>query len=406
MRTEVLSDTSHREHDDESGRHGEPSHELALELQARVRELKCLYGISGLVERAEGDLDAILQGTVDLLPLSWEQPEVACARIELGGQEYKTENFDERGWPQSVDLRVSGERAGRVEMRILGNQPPHEGQPVPQSEQALLHAVAERLGHVVERVRAQEMLRQRDQELRDRLANLTRVAVMGEMASSIAHEINQPLTAIATYAQACRRLVGSKSIDDSETLNVLLRISEEAIRAGEIVHGLRDLVRKRQTRREECEINGVILDIEPLLQVDARVHDVRLSSALADGLPTILADRVQIQQVIINLVRNAIDAMAETPSDLRQITISTKLTDDGDVEVRVIDNGCGMPDTAGEHVYEAFFTTKDRGTGMGLSVSRTIVTSHGGKIDFSANPGGGTIFHFTVPPASGGVRGG
>lgn len=401
-----MSHSSHQNRESACDRIGEPYDGLAHELQARVRELKCLYGISGLVERAEGDLDAILQGTVELLPLSWEHPERACARITLGGREYKTDNFAESAWRQSVDLRVSGERAGQVEVRYLDNRPPQDQRPFRESEQALLRAVAERLGHVVERVRAQEQLRQHDLEVRDRLGHLTRIAVMGEMASSIAHEINQPLTAIATYAQACRRLVSSKGIDDSETLNVLLRISEEAIRAGEIVHGLRDLVRKRQTRREECEINDVILDIEPLLEVDARIHDVRLSLALADGLPTILADHVQIQQVIINLVRNAVDAMAQTPSDRRHIMIDTRQTDEGDVEVRVVDNGCGMPKDAGERVYEAFFTTKDRGTGMGLSVSRTIITSHGGRIGFSDSPGGGTTFHFTLPPATGGVHGG
>ena len=234
------------------------------------------------------------------------------------------------------------------------------------------------------------------------MAHITRVAVLGEMASTLAHEVNQPLTAIATYAQACHRLIHAKGIDASETLDVLARISNEAVRAGEIIHGLKDLVRKGQTRREECDVNEVILDVQPLMQIDAHGRDVQLRCELAGSLPTVMVDRVQIQQVVINLVRNAIDSMAETPQDRREVLLRTEVTEEGDIEVLVADRGCGIRTGEGEHIFETFHTAKARGMGMGLSISRTIVASHGGRIGYSENPGGGTVFYFDIPPATGG----
>ena len=376
---------------------------LTHELELRIRELHCLLGVSKLVEHSEGDLDAILQGTVELLPSSWGRPKTACARINLNSETYVTENFEATGSLQSVDLRVNGERAGNVEVRYLDDHLPQNPSPFLPEEYELLHAVAERLGHVVERIRAQETLRQRDLELREDQAHLTRIVVMGEMASMIAHEVNQPLTAIANYAHACHRLIYSKLIGETETLNTLTRIGKEAIRAGAIIHGMKDLSRKRKTRRDESDINRVVLDIEPLVQVDARMRDVRLRLELADTLPTVIVDRVQIQQVVINLVRNAFDAMVETPSELREVVISTRESMHGDVEVHVADHGCGISPGDNERMYETFFTTKDSGMGMGLSVSRTIVATHGGHLGFTGNPGGGTIFHLSFPPATGGT---
>jgi C4-dicarboxylate-specific signal transduction histidine kinase len=380
----------------------EDSCPVAHELELRIREFNCLLGISKLVEHGEGDLDAILQGAVELLPSSWERPETACARISLDGQTYVSTNFEAGGSRQSVDLRVNREMAGYVEVRYLDGHCLKNPHPFLPSEHQLLQAVAERLGHVVERIRAQESLRQRDLEIREDQAHLTRMVVMGEMASMIAHEVNQPLTAIANYAHACHRLIYSKLIGESETLSTLTRIGKEAIRAGAIIHSLKDLSQKRKTKREESDINRVILDIEPLMQVDARMRDVRLQLELAETPPTVMVDRVQIQQVIINLVRNAFDAMVETPRELREVVISTRESVHGDVEVHVADHGCGITLGDNERMYETFFTTKDTGMGMGLSVSRTIVATHGGHLSFTDNPGGGTIFHLSFPPAAGG----
>jgi two-component system sensor kinase FixL len=249
------------------------------------------------------------------------------------------------------------------------------------------------------------MLRHRDQEIREDQAHLTRVVMMGEMASIIAHEVNQPLTAIANYAHACHRLIDSGNIGDNETKATLERISKQAIRAGAIIHSLKDLSEKRLAKHEESDINSVVLDIQPLMQLDARVRDARLHLELGDSLPSLTIDRVQIQQVIFNLVRNAIDAMADTPTEQREVALSTHVTPEGDIEVRVADHGCGLPDCEEERMYESFFTTKKGGMGLGLSVSRKILASHGGQLEHRENEGGGTVFYFTLPPATGGVHG-
>jgi PAS domain S-box-containing protein len=374
--------------------------ELTQALNERVKELHCLFGISDIVEREHGSLDTILQATAELLPPSWEHSEVACARIVLNGREFRTDNYAESDWKQVAPIVVDGEEAGFVEVAYLESRPPCDEGPFIKEERNLIDAVAERLGHVVERLRTQQLLLDRETELRERLTHLTRVGVMGEMASSIAHEVNQPLTAIATFAQACGRLVDAGMVDAPEVQHVLTRIGEEALRAGGIIHRLKDLVRKRGTKRVECDINALVRDVEELASVDSRLHDVQLRLDLASSLPPILADDVQIQQVLLNLVRNGVDAMEHVTGGNREIVVRTVAHRGSEIEVSVTDRGCGLPENAEEVVFQSFFTTKETGMGIGLSVSRSIVTSHGGRLWFSRNPEGGTTFFFTIPTIS------
>ncbi len=384
----------------ESGQDEPALRALTHELQERVKELNCLYEISRVVERAGGTLDSILQETVDVLPRSWEHPEGACARITLDGKEYRSENFVEGQWCQAAALNVNGEQVGRVEVCYVEERPLRDEGPFLHGERRLIDAVAGRLGRVVERVRAQQLLREREQELRERLTHLTRVGVMGEMASSIAHEVNQPLTAIATYAQACHRLVAGGQLGSPEVQSVLQRIADEALRAGGIIHRLKDLVRRRTIRRTECDLNALIRDVEQLASVDARLHDVVLGFELGSDLPPVLADGIQLQQVVLNLIRNAIDAMVDVDPAERHAVVRTRVLADGSIEVSVSDRGCGISEDAQARMFEPFFTTKHAGMGMGLSISRTIVTGHGGRMWYEPNVSGGTTFCFTVPPAS------
>jgi two-component system sensor kinase FixL len=219
------------------------------------------------------------------------------------------------------------------------------------------------------------------------------------MASSIAHEVNQPLTAVATYAQACRRLLDAGMTDSTELLDVLQRISDEAQRAGDIIHHLRDLVRGREANRVESDINELIHDVERLASVDARLRGVTLRLELASDLPTVVVDRVQIQQVVLNLIRNGIDALEATDAEHKEVVVHSVAGDSNEVQVGVSDNGCGLPEYVEDSLFEPFFTTKEDGMGMGLSISRSIVTSHGGRMWFSRNPERGTTFFFTVPAA-------
>jgi C4-dicarboxylate-specific signal transduction histidine kinase len=371
--------------------------ELRCALEERLKELDCLYGISEIVERSGGSLDVILQEIVELLTRSWEHSDVSCARITLDGMEFKTDNYANTNWKQVADLRVHGEVAGVVEVGYLTEKPLRFEGPFVAEERRLLNAVAERTGHIVERLRADHLLRQREEELRGRLTHLTRVSTLGEMASSIAHEVNQPLTAIATYSQACRRMLESGVADSGEVVAILARVTDEALRAGAIIHRLKNLARRHESRLMECDVNELVTDLEQLASVDTRLHDVSLELRLADSLPTVLADGIQIQQVVLNLIRNAVDAMIESEAGNRQIIVHTALRDSSMVQISVTDFGSGLPADCDEELFQPFFTTKKDGMGMGLSVSRSIVDSHGGQMWFSRNQGGGTTFFVTVP---------
>lgn len=373
--------------------------DTARELEKRARELHCLYEISRIVERSGGSLEAILRNTVEILPASWRHSEVACARIELDGKSYLTSNYVETPWRQLADILVHGERTGEVEVGYLESRPSVDEGPFLEEERDLLNDIAERLGRILERLLARRKLQEQEDETGLRMTHLARVSTMGEMASSIAHEVNQPLTAIATSAQACRRLVEAGMVKGSEVSEILTRIGDEALRAGNILNRLKNLVRKRGSERTECDINGLIRDIEHLASADARLHNVGIRFELAPHLPPVLADGVQIQQVVLNLIRNGIDAAEETEASTGEVVIRSRTDGRGGVEVSVRDNGCGVLENAEESLFQSFFTTKKEGMGMGLSISRSIVTSHGGQIWFSRNAEGGATFSFTLQVA-------
>jgi PAS domain S-box-containing protein len=373
--------------------------DLARELNDRIKELKCLIEISHIIEGSGESLPDIMQQTVELLASSWGHPDRAYARIEIDGEEYLTANYRETPWRQRADIVVDGRRAGVVEVGYLERMPDRDEGPFFTEERGVLDAVAERLSRTSERLKTKQQMHEREQELRERLTRLARINVMGEMAASIAHEVNQPLAAIAAYAQGCRRILEANAAGDPMLLDAVKRIASEAMRAGEIVHRLDHLARKRHDQRTPCAINDLIRDVQPLAAVDARLHDVRLAFELGASLPPIDADGVQLQQVLLNLIRNAIDAMADTAPAEREATVCTSLRDDGLVEVSVSDLGAGLSEGAETHLFEPFFTTKGTGIGMGLAISRSIVAAHGGRMWFTRNPERGTTFHFAIPAA-------
>lgn len=244
------------------------------------------------------------------------------------------------------------------------------------------------------------------QEARERLAHVARISTMGEMASGIAHEVNQPLTAISTYANACRRLVLDGHFDDPDLVEGLSQISEEAQRAGQIIHRLRSLVRRGQSERRPCDINALVRDVIRLAEVDTRQHDVVLDVSFGEGLPLVQADAVQVQQVVLNLIRNGTDAMDQIAKEERVVRLETKKRRENEIELTVSDRGSGLPEGIREEdLFAPFFTTKSAGMGLGLSISRSIVQSHGGRLWYSREPGGGTKFHFTLPASVGDGQG-
>ncbi len=233
-------------------------------------------------------------------------------------------------------------------------------------------------------------------ENRERLAHMSRVNMLGELATGIAHEVNQPLTAVSTYTQASRRMIEAGAIDRDELLDVLGRISDEAVRAGEMIHRLKALVRKRPSEREICDVNELVADVMRLADIEARDRDVGIELDLDESLPQVWVDSVQIQQVILNLVRNAIEAVETDDNGRHTVQITTRSTPGAAIEVSVTDTGSGVAEADAERLFEPFFSTKGSGMGMGLSISRTIVEAHEGRIGYRGNDTGGSTFFFTL----------
>lgn len=233
-------------------------------------------------------------------------------------------------------------------------------------------------------------------ELRSDLLHVSRLSEMGEMASALAHELNQPLTAIINYLEACRRLLEqSDDASEDQTKGLMQKASDQAHRAGQIIQQLRKFVVKGETERTLEPINPVAREAAQLALVGTRQQGIVITFDMADGLPEIMIDRVQIQQVIVNLVRNSVDALADV--DRRELTVRTRSSERSVVQLDVIDSGPGLAEKVAERLFEPFVTTKPDGIGIGLSICKTIIDAHGGKLGATANPDGGTIFHVSLP---------
>jgi two-component system sensor kinase FixL len=253
--------------------------------------------------------------------------------------------------------------------------------------------------HFVDRTE-QKIARQEARQNQERLAHLTRLTTIGEMAAGLAHEINQPLTAISTYAEASRRLIQSNRADSSELLEVLDKVSGQAHRAGSVIQRLRLFIKKRHSRDELADVNRIVAEAIELARTEARFRDVPLHLRLEPSLARVVVDSVQIEQVILNLVRNAVEASlaADRPEP---VSIQTRSCDDVFVEVSITDRGVGLNEDEQARLFEAFYSTKPSGLGMGLNLSRSIIDSFGGRLWCESNPGQGATFRFTLPVAVG-----
>jgi two-component system sensor kinase FixL len=233
------------------------------------------------------------------------------------------------------------------------------------------------------------------QELQTELVHMSRLTAMGEMASTLAHEINQPLAAIANYLKGSRRLL-DRSTDEAsaKVRDAMDKAAAQAVRAGDIIRRLRDFVARGETERRVESLAKLIEEASALALVGAKEQGVHVSFRIDPQHDLVLADKVQIQQVLLNLIRNALDAMVDTSR--RELTVTTHPDEDGMVAIEVADTGSGIAPEMAEQLFQPFVTTKEHGMGVGLSISRTIVDAHGGKIAAEPNPGGGTIFRFTL----------
>ena len=241
--------------------------------------------------------------------------------------------------------------------------------------------------------------RERLSQLEVELAHINRVSMMGELAASIGHEIKQPIAAAVTNARTCLRWLKRDQPDLEEAREAASRMVEDALRSAEIINRTTALYKKSAPQRELVNVNEVINEIVVILRNEAARYGVSIRSDLAADVPTVTGDRVQLQQVLMNLIINAIDAMKGT-GGVREMTIVSRCSADDELFVSVSDTGVGLPPEK-DRIFDAFFTTKPHGTGMGLAISRTIIESHGGRLSATSNPGRGASFFFTLPAATG-----
>lgn len=232
---------------------------------------------------------------------------------------------------------------------------------------------------------------------RNELAHLARVSMMGEMTATLAHELNQPLTAILSNVQTVLRLLDGPAPDMTEIREILGDVVSDDQRAGEIIRSLRSLLKKSELKFEAHDLNSVILDVIGLIRSDALIRNVSVASQLAPDLPAVRGDQIQLHQVMLNLTINALDAMKDIPASERRLDIATMRIDASSVQVAVQDSGTGIASDQIEKVFEPFFTNKSHGLGMGLAICRSIVHQHGGRIWAANNAGRGVTFRFNLP---------
>ena len=246
---------------------------------------------------------------------------------------------------------------------------------------------------ITKRKQAEEEARRQ----REQINLLSRVSLLGEMTASLAHELNQPLSAIITNANAGMRFIDKGKEDPGTLREILVDVEADGHRAHDIIRNVRNTIKKGDPTLRRINLNELVTKVAHVVRPDAVAHSCEVETSLAKDLPLIEGDPVQIQQVLVNLVSNAFDAMRQTPPGRRKVEISTAGNGDGEVRLSVRDHGTGIRTEVHEHLFDQFFTTKEQGLGMGLAIVRSIVEAHGGKIDAENVADGGARFYFTLP---------
>ncbi|WP_309045287.1 response regulator [Marinobacter sediminicola] len=380
---------------------------LERELQARNRELQSdqarilnsisegIYGLDemGLIEFANPAAGIIMRCPVEDL---------------IGRNFFETHFSTAAQCPSGLPVHATcsqGVAENQRDIRMLradGTGFPAEYRSTPKLEDDELHGAVVVFRDITVELDGEQALeeaRELVQEQRDQLAHISRLTTMGEMAAGVAHEVNQPLTAIANYARVSKRMMSVENPNLSLLQETLDKIEAQSHRASEIIRRIRRFVKKPATGKEVLAVSALLEDTREFAEVDARNNDGAIELLVPEGLPEVLADPIQVQQVALNLIRNALEATRSKEAAL-PVEVSARLTDKGCVRIDVRDYGEGLAEDAEEKLFLPFYTTKEEGMGIGLPTCRSLIQAQGGEIGFERPEGGGARFFFTLPVAA------
>lgn len=361
-------------------------------LRKRVKELTCLYEIARIAERQESTLEEKLQQIVELLPSSWQHPDIAVARITSDDITCTTSDFNEGGYRQFANINVSGRGRGIVEVIYTDDKPELEAAPFLKEEASLINEIARQVGAIVEKAEAErEKIR-----LQEQLRHADRLATIGQLAAGVAHELNEPLGNILGFTQLAKKdLPNSSKVEQVTSLSRdLEKIEKASLHARDIIREMLIFARQMPTQKTTVDLNKVVEEALSFFESRCKSEGIELAFEMSDTLPEIKADPSQINQLLINLMVNAIQAMPRGGN----LTIQTDC-DEKSVSLSVEDTGIGMNEEVKKQIFDPFFTTKDvsQGTGLGLSVVHGIVTSHGGTIEVESRVDCGSRFKVHLP---------
>ncbi len=355
-------------------------------LTERVKELTCLYGMAQIASQPDMSLEEIIQGIVELLPPAWQYPEIAFARIILDGISYTTQGFCECRQKQTAKIIAEGMPRGIVELVYVEKKQDLDEGPFLKEERNLIDAVARQVASVVERRQAE----QDKLKLHNQLLHADRLATIGMLAAGVAHELNEPLGNILGFAQLAKKCPGLPASAEDD----IGKIEAASLHAREIIQKLLVFARQAPPQKTHVNLNQVVEDGLYFFEARCAREGIELIRLLSPGLPEITADPGQLNQLLVNLVVNALQSMPGAG----KITVQTQFCDHK-VLLSVEDTGTGMSKEVLDKIFIPFFTTKDvgHGTGLGLPVVYGIVTAHGGTIDVKSEPGSGTRFEIQLP---------
>jgi signal transduction histidine kinase len=366
-----------------------------LDLRERVKELTCLYEIARVAARSGLSLEQMLQDIAELLPSAWLHPEIAFARIVLDGRSYTTSLSSQRGHRQVANIVVGGKPRGTVEVGYGEERPQLDEGPFLKEERNLIDMVARELAILIKRREVEE-----DQfKLQDQLRHADRLATIGQLAAGVAHELNEPLGNILGFAQLAKKCPALPRQAEQD----IEKIQTASLNAREVIRKMLTFTRPIPPQKKRVSLNQVIEEGLYFFESRCAKEGVQIFRSLSPDLPEVFADPVQLNQVLVNLVINALQAMPRGGT----LSIQT-VSAEGHLSLIIEDTGIGMSEEVIKQIFTPFFTTKEigQGTGLGLPVVHGIITSHGGSIHVESKVDRGTRFEIRLPieslPSDGG----